>query len=172
MFEEIGQGQPQQRSAGPWQHSGGDPSSLGFDFRADAAFDVDDTIAVAFELTIFTVPENITAAEVTGLSVILEPRTITLPRLAWGIVISGGGPQEYLVGSNQIVSGAGAPTVSVPTLADSGLRGIFLGSLNHPVPVRIRLRASQRFGVRAVSIGGGLTIRAMFLTRATGQFFR
>jgi len=171
MLEEIGQGAQAASRGSGWQHSGGDPSSLGFDFRADAPFDVDDTIATVPELTIFTVPANITHAEVTGLAVVTEPRAITLTRLAWGIVISGAGPQEYLVGSNEVVSGAGAPTVSVPVLADSGLRGIFMGCLNRPAPVRIRLGPSQRFGIRLITIGAGV-IRCIVLARATGQFYR
>ena len=162
------------------QRASGPRASHGFDFIHLEPVNASDLLKVPVSFTVFKVPANLGSAEITRLHVSGEPRGVWFSMVSWLPIVSGGGPQEILVGSNAPTitnAGVAIPTPSSTTRrSDGGLRYTTYGSMVDPLPVLIRMAPNQQFGIKILSVvngSGSPRLKAMMVyVRAMGVFFR
>jgi hypothetical protein len=118
---------------------------IGFDAVAETEFD-NPVPAGAQPVTmdIFTVPANVTHAEVRRMAVVGHPYGQWYQNVAWSVTTSRGGTQEFISSSllNQVANDPG----------NAGMRWAPMGSLQEPMTVDIQLRQGETLGLRFVAI--------------------
>ncbi len=150
----------------------------GFDFSRMASLNSDDTLLVPVSINVFTVPSNVTRAEISRLYVGGEPEALWYQKVSWLPIVTGSGAAEILARSDEptvLNGGAAIPTPdSDVTVRNTGIRYVSYGSLEDPLelPVPIELAPNATFGIRIVSVNASSGTPFMVYVRALGRYQR